>query len=248
MDDLQRIVGQPHVQQGEVPPRAADGVERLGRQTVGEPRQAPRHALTRLLRIERLAVGQGERPQGQGGALSGTAILDADQLQAEAAEIAGHAGRPGNAGRDAEGRQPGLLFALQHLHRQPGLGLDLADEVLAVLGLADRRRRRDEHRRWLQLLQHGLETPERGVRRLHSVDGQPAGGWQVPAEPGEHLFVEHGPDRPPLDPIQDQADGIGADVDDRRVARRPIFAVPHGRSRGAGPWPSGRGRTGWDWS
>ncbi len=63
MDDLQRIVGQAHVQQGQVPPGAADRIEGLGRQAVGQSRQPPRGLLAGLVGIEGLAVRQSEGAQ-----------------------------------------------------------------------------------------------------------------------------------------------------------------------------------------
>ena len=37
-------------------------------------------------------------------------------------------------------------------------------------------------------------------------------------EPGQYLFIEHGPDRAALEPVQDQANRVGADVDRGELA------------------------------
>ena len=51
-------------------------------------------------------------------------------------------------------------------------------------------------------------APQGGPRRLHALARQSAGRGQVAAEAGEDLLVEHGPDRPPLQPVEDEADRV----------------------------------------
>ena len=151
----------------------------------------------------------------------GGAVAEPDQLQAGAAQVAGHARRRGLAGQHAERGVARLLLAGQDADLQPGLGGDALAEVRAVLGLAHGGGGGDEGRR------RAARPPARRAKRRSAVraistpsgDSRPVVGRSRP-RPGQHLFVEDGPDRPAFQPVEHQADRVGADVDDGRVARR----------------------------
>ena len=69
------------------------------------------------------------------------AAVDVDQLEAAAAEVAGHAVGILEAGDDAERREARFLGAGKQRDRHAADRLDLGDELGAVLRLARRRRR-----------------------------------------------------------------------------------------------------------
>jgi hypothetical protein len=84
------------------------------------------HSLPHLLQVEAVRDAQAERAQRQGDAQSGASGLQADQLQAGAAQVADYAGGVGRARQHAQGGVAGLFLARQHAGGEAGLGLDLA--------------------------------------------------------------------------------------------------------------------------
>ena len=114
---VQRIVGLLHVQAGDRPPAAADGVERPPR-ALAEPRHLRHRLVDQRLRLLDLVAGGIDEPQAADGkrrrllqAVGG----DVDQFEAAAAEIARDAVGLDEAHHDALGDELGFLLARQDL-------------------------------------------------------------------------------------------------------------------------------------
>ena len=178
----------------------------------------------------------GERPQRQGDALAGLPIGDPRQLQAGAAEVADDPGGVRQTRQNAQGGIPGLLFAGEHPQIEPRGFRDAAAEGFAVGGLAHRGRGRGEDLIGLGGGDQHAE-PGQGVDgRRRTVGRQTSGDGEIAPQPREHLLVVDGPDRPPLEPIEHEAHGIAADIDDRGVAVGRVTCVGrHSRTRGGDP-------------
>ena len=188
--------------------------------------------------------GQREGAERQGDAAPGPPPPSGISSRLRAAEVADHALRARRAGQHAERRVARLLLAGEHPQLQPGLRVDPA-------GRTPRRRRRRAPRRWrrrrcarLGGVEQGAEPAQGGQGGLDALGGQPAGARQVAAQPGQHLLVVDRPDRPPVQPVEHQAHGVGADVDHRDVglvglsgAREPTCSKARGRSLTFWPRP-----------
>lgn len=128
--------------------------------------------------------------------------------------------RQGRAGQNPHGGVLGLFLTRQDADVQPGLGGDALTELGAVLGLAHGGGGGDQGRVGPHALQHGGEAAQGCHGHDHALGRQAAGGRQVAAQARQHLFVEYGPDGAAFQPIEDQTDRVGADVDGRDVAAR----------------------------
>ena len=240
---VQRIAGLPHVQARHGTPGAADHVERALPQRLHDrlARQRLAHDLLGLVEIVPGGVGEREPPEGKRHALPDLAAFDVDQFERAAAEIADDAVGAVNSGDDAERGKPRFLLARKHLDRHAAGGLGLSDERGTVLGLAhggggDRIDFFDLHH-----VAERPKAPQRAERLLDRVGRQPAFRSNLAAEAAENLLVEDrsGAADQPL--VDDEADGVGADVDDgdRTNVRQP--AVGFERRRFSRDRRGGRG-------
>ena len=162
---------------------------------------------------------------------------DVDQLQAAAAEVAGNAVGVGDAGHHAEAGQRRFLLGAQHLAGQAE-PLDPGDQVGAVAGVARRGGGDDVGGDRAHVVDEQLEPPERLQRVIARLVGDRAGFGQAGAEPGQHLFVEDRERHPLRARINDEANRVGADVDDRDRLAGHCFAWLSGRA-GSAAWAPG---------
>ncbi|MNQ92970.1 hypothetical protein D3C85_1084130 [compost metagenome] len=202
-------------------------------QTFGDPGAQP-------VDVKSLGIGQGEGTERQGHALVqrtvATAVADAGQLQAGAAHVGGDALRSRRAGQDPERGIAGFFLAAEHADLQSRFGGHAGAELDPVLGLAHGGGGGDDGLIRLDALDHGGEAAQGRHGRGDAGHRQASGCGQVTAQTGQHLLIEHGPDRPTFQPIQHQADRIGADVDDGDLTRRVFSLDAHQRRfRGLSP-------------
>ena len=229
VQDVQRIAGAGHVQAGDVPPDAADRVERAALELLqpGQLHQAGVDDGPRPVQTAARHVHQPQRTEGQRRPRPQHAVLEAGQLQTAAAEIADQPVGVRQAADDAERRQFGLLLAGQHLDRTAAGLLRPADEIRPVGGVAgggggDRMDPAHPHRG-----RHQAEALQRRQRELHALGVQPPGRHHVPADRADRLFVEQGDGIAVRRLEDDEAHGIGADVDHAEHGR------PASTTRGA---------------
>ncbi len=140
MQHMQRIMHLRHVQLGEVSPGAAHRIEGPAL----EPRQdfglgeALVDDLLGLLDRAAGQVDQAERSERQRDAFAQLAVLDVDEFERAAAEVARDAIRLRDAGHHAQRGVARLFLAGQHADVAAQRLLGLVDELLAVRGLARR--------------------------------------------------------------------------------------------------------------
>ena len=235
--DLQRIGFQRHMDLGQGAPGAADGVEAVGLELGRDGFQPLVDAGLDPVGVESLALGQGEGAQRQGQPLFDAArrarrAVQTSQLQTGAAHVGRDALRVGCAGQHPHGGVFRLFLAGQDTDLQARLGGDALAELRAVPGFAHGRGGGDQGGVGANPLQHGGETAQGRHGHDHPLGRQLAGGRQVAAQTGQDLFVEHGPDRPTFQPVENQTDRVGPDVDGRDVAagKRQIRHQRPGRS------------------
>ena len=221
MGDLQWIVGHLHVQEGEVAPGAADGVELTGAEAQGRSLDSLIDGLADLVDVERPWRAQREWAERQRDPLRRSGI-EVDELQAGAAHVADDAGRVRLARYDPEGGVAGLFGPREHPQAQPGLHLHARQEFRAIGGLPHGGRGDGEDVGAVPAAQGRAEAAKGGQGGLDPLRGEAAGRRQVAAEPGERLFVEDGPDRPALQAIDDETNGVGPDVDDGGLAKTGV--------------------------
>ena len=106
MQHMQRIMALRHVQLGEIPPRAAHRIEAAALELLQDVGLGEGFVddLPGLVDRPARQVDQPQGPQRQRDAVAELAVLDVDQFERTAAEIAGNAIGIGNAGHDAQGR------------------------------------------------------------------------------------------------------------------------------------------------
>ncbi len=227
--DPKRIVGQAHLQQGQVPPRAAHGVERLAlRQAprrpppcAGRPPCAPRRRRTAGRGSGRRGRAAGSRPR----AGRPCSILTSSRLKPPRSPATPVAfGMPAVTPRD-DSRASSLpertrtSKPVSAFTWRTKSGPSSASRTAAVAATCTA---------WGSSgVQHRAEPLQRRMGERHALGPQPPRLRQVAAQAGQHLLVEDGPDGPPFHPVGDQADRVGAYVDDRRIARRPSGAARH---------------------
>ena len=191
--------------------------------------------------VELFRIGQGERPQRQGDAGGDVACGDPGQFQAGPAHVGGNAIGIGNAGEDSKGREMCLLRPGQHPDLQAGFAGDATAEVRPVGGLAHGRGGGDKCAGGTNPLDDGRKPLQRRQRCGNPVLGKSAGRRQIAAEAGQHLLVEHGPDGPALQAVQDQSNRVRPDVDNGDIARRGRRLLEAGHLRRSSKYSS-RGR------
>ncbi len=184
--DPQRVVGQAHVQQGDVSPGPADGVEAAPRVVPAEPPDRLGHRCTHPggVDVARRARTQRERAQGQRHAKARLALVQRDEFEAEPAEVADQTVGARTAGAYAQSREPRLLTSREHAQRQPRLVERPPHEGRTVFGLAHRGGRRQVDFVRLHPVQHRAEPSERRQGGLGPFARKAAGLGQVAAEPG----------------------------------------------------------------
>ena len=182
------------------------------------------------------------------------AAADVGQLQAAAAEIADQPVGVGKAGEDALPRQPPFLLAGDDL-RLEAERPDLVEKGVAVAGVAHRGGGEDPDVAHLHLADQQAEAAQGGERPGPRPLAEHAGLAQPLAEAGEHLFVEDDRGRARSARIDDQADRVGADVDDRHRLGVKQGPAPHEprrqpqlREPTRSPSARRRGRTATGWS
>ncbi len=223
------------MQQGQAAPGAAHRVEGVGGKAV-DPGQALLRLLIDRRRVEGAAQAQGEGSQRQGDAPAGPAMVQAHQLQAGAAQVAGHAVGARRPGDHAHGGQAGFLVAGDDVQLKIGLGLDPGDEGAPVRGLAHGGGGGRIDRLRPDRVEHRAKPAQGRQGRFHAGGRQGAGAADIAAEARLDLLVEQAPDGPSLDPIDHQAHGVGADVQHGHVERRGAgrVALAQGLRHGVG--------------
>jgi hypothetical protein len=162
------------------------------------------------------------------------AFTHVDELQAAAAEIADDAVRPGNGGDDAISGHPPLLDARQHFRRDAERA-HLVEELCAVRSVAHGGRRDHTRVRDAHVLEKQPEARHGGERAPLRFGIERAAPVEPLAEPRHHLFVEHDRRNAARARIDDEADRVRSDVDDRdRLARAHVLAQDGGLNGFAG--------------
>jgi hypothetical protein len=144
--------------------------------------------------------------------------LEPDQLQAGAAEIAHHALGVGLPRNHAEGGIARFLLAGEDADPQAGFSMDPGQEFPAIDGVPSRGGGDHHDLRGVQAIQNGAEAAHGRHGGLDALGRQPSGGGQVTTKAGQGLFVEHSPDRPAFQPVDDETYGVRAQVDDGGLA------------------------------
>ncbi len=101
------------------------------------------------------------------------------------------------------------------MHGRVAARLHLAHEVGAVFRLAHRRRRQQIEARGAHHLGEPGKARDARQRHLHAVGVQSSGLIEIAAQAAEHFFVEYGGGHAPRAVEDDEAHGVGADIDDR---------------------------------
>jgi hypothetical protein len=170
-----------------------------------------------LLRLlERLfrCLLEPEPAEREGLARADLALADVDDFEAAAAEIAGDAVGIVDARDDAESGQARFLGTGEKLHLDAGDGLDRGDELAAVRGLARRRCRQHVERLDVHLRRQCAEATDRGQSGGDGFGLEPAARLEAARKPAQLLLVEERRRRARQPLVDDETDGIGADVDD----------------------------------
>ena len=208
------------------PPRAADRVEGPPAQGL-ELRGGLAHVLADDLGglLDRAAgqVLQGETAEGHGHPLADDGPADVHEFEGAAAHVAHHAVRRVEARDHAERGQLRLPPSGEQLDLLTAGCLGGAEEVGTVLGVP--RRRGGEHEDLPdahRLAQHP-ESTQGGECAGHRLLVQPAGRQDIAAQAAEHFLVVERRRRPGQSVIRDEADRVGADIDDRhRMVRGAV--------------------------
>ncbi len=200
-------------------PGSADGIKGPGPVIIGG-RKAVGDGFAQAVRVELATIGQGERAERQGYATSHLTVRQPHQFETGPAEIAHNPVCVWNACQDSKGGVAGLFLAGQDADAQAGFGRDPVAEVRTVRCLAHGGGGGDKGMGRPDPLDHGGEPFERRQGLGRALDGQSAGRSEVPAQSGEDLFVEYGPDGAAFQPVKHQAHRVGADVDGGDVAGR----------------------------
>jgi hypothetical protein len=146
-----------------------------------------------------------------------------------------------NGRKHPQSRQPSLLLAGNDPWRETDRP-HAFEKGLAVRGFAHRRRRHHArpHRAHLTRQQaEPLERPQCPGLRLLTEQARFA---DRAAEPGHHLFVEDHRRNPLRPRIDDEADGVGSDIDDRdrRLGEHRAQCGPRGSDSFLGTAPLDR--------
>ncbi len=216
MHDRDRRADGRHMGFGERPPAAADGIEhgigQRGRQAIGQHRVDAALGVIDALLQQRLDRQGAERQADP--ALADVIVQRLGHLQAAAAHVADEAHRSEEPRDHAEGRETGLLGATEDPDGEAALGRDRGREIGTVAG--------PPHRfgggRVDPLDPHGVRYGPEASHRLDGPaevlgrDGPRLG--QALAEAAQGFLVEARQRRPGQFVVDDEADGVRADIDD----------------------------------
>ena len=218
MHDRQRIVRQPHVELRQGAPRPADHIERsapdlfppieAAERLFDETRHAADVALANRVELE--------RANRQRDASTRFAARHPHELKASAAQIADDPVSLRNARDDAERGIARLRFAADHIDLETACRLHATYEIVAVGSLPHRRGGDGADAMDAHVLDEHGEARHRAFGDAETLLVDPAGRGHPSTETCHHLLVEHQRRRAPDAAINDEADRIGADVDDRR--------------------------------
>ncbi len=182
-----------------------DGRQHGGDELAESAAVAGRHGIARhqLARQARHAEPHARRP------LQAVGVADHD-LEAAAAEVEAErrAGVDHDAGADGAEDEAGLLHAGDHLDAHTGVGFDPVDDVSAVLGLAQRRRRAGDDLLGAVGAGEGDEAAHGGQQRVERRRRDTAGAGDDVAE-AEHLLLL----------AQRLERAVGTGLDDEQVQR-----------------------------
>ena len=244
VDDVERVVGARHVEPGDRAPRPAYRIEGAAFAALEPPDRGELGAdfAEHRLALLRAAVAVAQDPERQRRLAGDPAAPDVDQLKAAAAEVGHDSVRPRHAGDHAEGRQPRLVLAAQHIDGLAAAAPDLAHEVTAVGRLAHRRGGDEGGLRHAHPAREPAEPGDRAQRPLGRLAADRAGGREVAAEPAGGALVEHRHRRAAIAVIDDEPHGVRPDIDHRhrgvgggkaglRVQRLDRFRCGHERFR-----------------
>ena len=239
MEDLQRVIGDPHVKKGEIAPCAANRVEGVGAEGLADiGAHDPLHRRPHAGRVEAIWLLDRKRPKGEGDAGAWRLPAEADQLEARPAQIAHQPARRGRAREHPQGGAPRLLLAAEHPQLDTGLGLHALAELATVGRFAGRCGGRGEHQGRAAGLDQGAEPPQGGERGGHAIGRERSCAGDIAPEARQNLLVEDTPDRSTVQAIHNQTYRVAADVDDGGIARAgPTFDRRHDRTRAVGPSP-----------
>ena len=234
MDDVQRVAGLLDMEPRDRAPRPADEIKR----PAGAFAQHRRGRERRFdLLDDGLAViaefGESQRPERQADTRADRrrrCRIDPHQLDAAAPEIADNAIRIRDAGQHARRRQPSLFAAIDDPHRDPAKRFDLGGERGAVRGFAHRGGCNDR-----EVIDR--ERPCQRDKALHIGKGErdavrvePTGRGNAAAERAHDLFVEERQQRRAEPLVDDKAQRVRADIDDRDpTGHRAVISVGHRR-------------------
>ncbi|MHC2725751.1 hypothetical protein ACVMGE_008238 [Bradyrhizobium diazoefficiens] len=214
---LERIAALDDVDARERAPGAADGVE-----CTAAPRLELRHLVELLAHdtvgaLERFVgeVLEREPAERQRHAAAHAVPAHVDQFERAAAEVADDAVGVVDAGNHAERRQPRLARARQDLDLHCADALGLGDEVGAVGGIAAGGGRDREHASDLHHAAQRAESLQRGQRLVDGVGREQARALHLAPEAAQRLLVEDRNEAPRQSLVDDEADRVGTDVDDR---------------------------------
>ena len=225
-----RVAGR-QVHPGEGAPAAADGIE-------GRAADAPRNAIPQQRVHPRLRRGNAafqqlahrQRTERQADAVGSDAVIqDIRHFQAAAAHVSGQPGGAVETGYHPEGAEIGLLLAAQDACRETGLPGDLGDEIGPVARLPHRLggERIDPFN--AHGLGNGAEPAQGGQGPGDAVRRQRPSARVSLAQLAERLLVEARKRRPADGIVNDEADGVGADVDDRIGGASAAVEAPDGQ-------------------
>ena len=221
--DVERIAGLPHVQPRQRAPGAADRVEGTVFAVVQHVEVFER-LLDEFFRLLERAAGdvlQGEAAERQRHAAAHARAVHVDQFERAAAEVADDAVRLVDAGHDAERGEMGFAFARQDRNRRAADARRLGDEGAPVARVAAGGGGDRPDLAHMQDVAQRAKTLERVERGVDSVRRQQTGRLHLAAEAGQHFFIEdrrRGARQPFID---DEADRVRTDIDDRD--RRPVI-------------------------
>ena len=160
-------------------------------------------------------VAQAQPAQRQRQPALKAACVDIHQFQAAAAEIAADPARIVKPRQDALGRVAGLVLARQDDDLAADRSFRRRDEIRPVLGLAGGGRRNGMNLAHIGLRGEPAKARQRGERTVDSLRVEPVGARQPLAETAEDLLVEEHRQRAAIAFVDDQANRVRPDIDDR---------------------------------
>ena len=212
---MQRIAILVQVQARQRTPGAADCVEGLA-SADGQPLDIAERLFRDLLRLGDLPIRiflQADAAERQGLAAADLVVLDLDELETAAAEVADDAVRPPDAGHDAVRGKTRLVAARQQPHRRAANRFDRRQELLAIGGIAGRGGGKDVQVGNADLVAQAAEPHQRPARLVRRLVRQAARCADATPEAGKHLFVEQHRRGARVSFVDDEADRVRSDID-----------------------------------